>query len=252
MNVELAKFIPWLPALAAVLCGVCCMKPSLRKLAAPICVLGIFAAFMISVIVSRGVATHGLETTTSAGVWEGRPPTHVIHFFDWVHAGPFAVDFSYFIDPLTIVMLFVVTGIGTLVAIYASGYMAGDKGYARFFAFVSLFIFAMTNLVMADNLVLLYLGWEGVGLCSYLLIGYYYDKPSAVAAAKKAFIVNRVGDLAFAIGIWLIYREFGSVTFMGTEPNPGLFDRITALQGVADWHVQAIPFFLMLGAFGKS
>src|SRR6185369_8316934 len=79
-----------------------------------------------------------------------------------------------------------------------------------------------------------------------------YDKPSAVAAAKKAFIVNRVGDLAFAIGIWLIYREFGSVTFMGTEPNPGLFDRITALQGVADWHVQAIPFFLMLGAFGKS
>src|SRR5690606_32889055 len=117
--------------------------------------------------------------------------------FEWINIGTFSANFSYFVDPLTVIMLFVVTGIGTLVAIYASGYMKGDRGYARFFAAVSLFIFAMTVLVLADNIVLMYLGWEGVGVCSYLLIGYYYDKPSAVAAAKKAFIVNRIGDVGF-------------------------------------------------------
>src|SRR5205814_3530693 len=140
-------------------------------------------------------------------------------------------------DPLTAVMLCVVCGIGLLICIYAAGYMKGEEGYFRFFAFLGLFIFMMTTLVMGENLIMLYLGWEGVGLCSYLLIGYYYDKPSAVAAAKKAFIVNRIGDLAFAIGIWLIYREFGTLSFLGTEPNAGLFDRIDALQGHADWHV---------------
>src|SRR5690606_42114419 len=118
---------------------------------------------------------------------------------------------SYLIDSLTFIMLFVVTGIGALIALYATGYMKGpgnDRGYARFFFGVALFIFAMTTLVMADNLVLLYLGWEGVGLCSYLLIGYYYDKPFAVEAAKKAFIVNRIGDLGSALGIFLTRTSF--------------------------------------------
>src|SRR5690606_8639934 len=126
--------------------------------------------------------------------------------FEWIHVGTsFKADMSYYLDPLTMVMLFVVTGIGTLVAIYASGYMKGDRGYASFYAFVGLFIFAVNSLVMADNLVLLYLSWLGVCLCSYLLIGFYYQKPSAVAAAKKAFIVNRIGDLGFAMGIFLTY-----------------------------------------------
>ena len=111
---------------------------------------------------------------------------------------------------------------------------------------MSLFIFAMTTLVMADNLVLLYLGWEGVGLCSYLLIGFYYQKPSAVAAAKKAFIVNRIGDLGFALGIMLTYQQFGTVQF---QP---LFDLLNRQVGEAGLAVQVIPFLLMLGAFGKS
>ena len=157
--------------------------------------------------------------------------------FDWIHIGGLNVDFSYFIDPLTIVMLCVVTGIGTLVAWYAAGYMAGDRGYARFFAFVSLFIFAMTTLVMADNLVLLYLGWEGVGLCSYLLIGFYYDKPSAVAAAKKAFIVNRIGDLGFAIGIFLTYHASSARFRLHRKVIEQGRDKLSGLDAVSNAHL---------------
>jgi NADH-quinone oxidoreductase subunit L len=223
-----AVLIPWLPALAAVLCGLCCVKRSLRKLAAPICIASIAGAFALSVMTYTGST---LPLTVKA--------------FSWITVGDFTADMSYFVDPLTIVMLFVVTGIGTLVAIYAAGYMAGDRGYARFFAYVSLFIFAMTSLVMADNLVLLYLGWEGVGLCSYLLIGYYYDKPSAVAAAKKAFIVNRIGDLGFALGIFLTFITFDTVSLSEVVAKARDVEQVSA------YHLW-IPFLLMLGAFGKS
>ena len=233
MTVELLKWIPWLPALAAVLCGVCCANKAWRKHAAVVCIASIAIGFILafSVAMSGGVA----------------PGTHeVVKLFDWIHVGTLQADFGYYFDSLTMVMLFVVNGIGTLVAVYAAGYMKGDKGYARFFVGVSLFIFAMTTLVMADNLILLYLGWEGVGLCSYLLIGFYYEKPSAVAAAKKAFIVNRIGDLGFALGIFLIYQTFGTVQYAE------LFDKIEHLDGPATGAMQLIPFLLMLGAFGKS
>ncbi len=244
-------FIPWFPALAAVLCGVCCTKKAWRGFAAPIAIASIAIAFLLSVIVSTSDYGSGA----------------VVHSFNWINIGDFSANFSYYIDALTIVMLFVVTGIGTLVAIYGSGYMKGDRGYARFFAAVSLFIFAMTALVLADNLVLLYLGWEGVGVCSYLLIGYYYDKPSAVAAAKKAFIVNRIGDLGFAIGIFLIWLTFGSVeyaTFIPAAqallPGGSAAANLTgdaavayaAAQAAPQGYLLAIPFLLMLGAFGKS
>ncbi len=210
------------------LCGLCCAKRSLRKLAAPICIASIAGAFALSLLTYAGSTL---------------PLT--VKVFSWITVGDFTADMSYFVDPLTIVMLFVVTGIGTLVAIYASGYMAGDKGYARFFAYVSLFIFAMTSLVLADNLVLLYLGWEGVGLCSYLLIGYYYDKPSAVAAAKKAFIVNRIGDLGFALGIFLTFVTFDTVSLQEVVKKAHDVEQVNA------YHLW-IPFLLMLGAFGKS
>ena len=208
LSVETAKFIPWIPALAALICGVCAGHKKLRVYAAPVSILSIGAAFLISFGLSGNV---GAGTSVAA--------------FSWIHIGRLAVDFRYLIDPLTIVMLFVVTGIGALVAVYAAGYMAGDRGYARFFAYVSLFLFAMTTLVMADNLVLLYLGWEGVGLCSYLLIGFNYHKPPAVAAAKKAFIVNRIGDLGFALGIFLAFQRYGTVTlWSGQAGAPGIIE----------------------------
>ena len=240
-SVETFRFIPWIPALAALICGACCWHKKLRVYAAPVSILAIATAFLIS---------FGLWGAVKAS--EPKP----VKAFSWIHIGDLTVDFGYLIDPLTLLMLFVVTGVGALVTIYAAGYMAGDRGYARFFAYVSLFIFAMTTLVMADNLVLLYLGWEGVGLCSYLLIGFNTQKPAAVAAAKKAFIVNRIGDLGFALGIFLCFQRYGTVAlWTGDGDAPGIIEMARRVQdgtmagAAADlW----IPFLLMLGAFGKS
>jgi NADH-quinone oxidoreductase subunit L len=182
------------------------------------------------------------------------------HVYWWVTAEGFNADVGYFFDPLTAVMLCVVCGIGFFITVYAAGYMKGEEGYWRFFAYLGLFIFMMTNLVMGSNFIMLYLGWEGVGLCSYLLIGYYYTKPSAVEAAKKAFLVNRVGDFGFGIGIMLIYKAFGTIHYYSDPANNivGVFDLARAAladpqaHGYQIWALRYIPFCLMLGAFGKS
>jgi NADH-quinone oxidoreductase subunit L len=130
-------------------------------------------------------------------------------YFTWFQAGEVNVGFNLRVDPLTAIMLVTVTGIGSLIAIYSAGYMRGDPGYSRFFAEIALFIFSMTGLVLADNLLLLYAFWEGVGLCSYLLIGFWFAKPSAAAAARKAFLVTRIGDLGFLLGIILLWAGLG-------------------------------------------
>ena len=191
------------------------------------------------------------------------------YWYEWAKAGNekfegtkrfFRADAAAFIDPLTAVMLCVVTVVGFFIIVYAKGYMAGEAGYFRFFAYLGLFIFAMTILVMGENLVMLYLGWEGVGLCSYLLIGFYYEKPAAREAAKKAFIVNRIGDFGFGIGIMLCFLIFGTVSFYGAGPETvtGVLTRAADphfLGHLAPWQDKAlfwIPFCLMLGAFGKS
>jgi len=233
MPIEAAKFIPWIPLLGSVLCCLCCTRKQLAGFAGPICVLSIFASFLLSLATFGNVPAQGVSVT----------------FFPWFEAGAFSADVGYYLDTLTYLMLFVVTGIGTLIAWYATGYMKGDRGYARFFAGMCIFIFAMTNLVMADNLVLLYLGWEGVGFASWFLIGFYYDKMFAVAAAKKAFIVNRIGDLGFALGLFLTYQEFGSVKYddIFAAAAPYVTGENTATLGML-----VIPFLLMLGAFGKS
>jgi NADH-quinone oxidoreductase subunit L len=176
----------------------------------------------------------------------------------------FVADAAFFFDPLTAVMLCVICGIGFLITVFAKGYMAGEEGYFRFFAYLGLFVFMMTVLVMGDNLVMLYLGWEGVGLCSYLLIGYYYDRPSAREAAKKAFLVNRVGDFGFGLGIMLCFLAFGTVSYFGNPavPGDGLLEQAALsamdttgahnIAGIQQWALKVIPFLLMLGAFGKS
>ncbi|MFI5377706.1 MAG: NADH-quinone oxidoreductase subunit L, partial [Tepidisphaerales bacterium] len=175
------------------------------------------------------------------------------HLFTWLSAGNFKANFGFFFDPLTAVMLCVVCGIGFLITVFAAGYMKGEEGYFRFFAYLGLFIFSMTCLVMGENFIMLYLGWEGVGLCSYLLIGYYYQKPSAREAAKKAFITNRVGDFGFGLGIMLTYVAFGTVSFFGDAQTPGVLvmplEKLTHFQQST---LGVLPFLLMLGAFGKS
>ncbi len=237
MTLHALAILNWLPALAAAMCGLLLLKPEWKRLAAPICITSIAAGFVIALGVLLGGHWHGERLET----------------FDWITAGDLTVGWDYFADPLTMIMLLVVTGIGSLIAIYAAGYMEGDPGYARFFAYMSLFIFAMTTLVMADNLILIYLGWEGVGLCSYLLIGYYYKQPVAVAAAKKAFIVNRIGDLGFALGIFLTYQTYGTVSLAAVlDVAQAQAVAFYGGQWVPGWNDLLIPFLLMLGAFGKS
>jgi NADH-quinone oxidoreductase subunit L len=196
---------------------------------------------------------------------DGKSVTAVAEWYTWIQSGSFKATAGAFFDPLTAVMLCVVTGIGFLITVYAAGYMKGEAGYFRFFAYLGLFIFAMTCLVMGSNFIMLYLGWEGVGLCSYLLIGYYYEKPSAVAAAKKAFVVNRIGDFGFGLGIMLIFLTFGTVSYFGTGvgTHTGVLelatmpiDQLRQMPGVnGEWVATAmkwVPSLLMLGAFGKS
>src|ERR1700730_3370879 len=131
----------------------------------------------------------------------------------WIRSGSFSADFALYLDQLSLVMLLVVTGVGFLIHIYSVGYMWEDPSYYRFFAYLNLFMFFMLTLVLANNYLLMFIGWEGVGLASYLLVGFWFTKVSAAAAGKKAFIVNRIGDFGFLVGLFLLIQHFGSLTF---------------------------------------
>src|SRR5207302_8182470 len=138
------------------------------------------------------------------------------YYFDlahWIRAGNFEADFSFYLDQLSLVMLLVVTGVGFLIHVYSVGYMWDDDGYYRFMSYLNLFMFFMLTLVLAGNYLQLFIGWEGVGLASYLLIGFWFTKDSAASAGKKAFIVNRIGDFGFLIALFLLIKHFGSLRF---------------------------------------
>ena len=170
-------------------------------------------------------------------------------FIDWILAGGFRAGFDLQLDQLTVVMLLVVTGVGFLIHIYSTGYMAHEGGYYRFFSYLNLFMFFMLILVLAANFVLLFVGWEGVGLCSYLLIGFSFLKKSAADAGKKAFIVNRIGDFGFMLGMFLIFRTFHSLDFST------VFSQIAVLQTEKMGHFHALTIaalLLFMGATGKS
>ena len=171
----------------------------------------------------------------------------------WISAGGFSVDWAFRIDTLTAVMLVVVNSVSCLVHLYSIGYMHEDPHRPRFFAYLSLFTFAMLMLVTSDNLVQMFFGWEGVGLASYLLIGFWYKKPSANAAAIKAFVVNRVGDFGYALGIFAVFALFGSVEFETIfQAAPGAADKTINFLG-HDWHaLTVICLLLFMGAMGKS
>src|ERR1700726_2134983 len=130
------------------------------------------------------------------------------------HAIPFVADWGFLLDPLSCVMVLVVTGVGFLIHVSSVGYMGHEGGYYRFFGYMNLFMFAMLTLVLANNMLLMFVGWEGVGLCSYLLIGFYFLKKSASDAGKKAFIVNRIGDFGFMLGMFLLFKTFGTLDFV--------------------------------------
>ncbi len=193
---------------------------------------------VLSVVLSFGWV---LKVYLTAGD-VGATPVHE-HYFTWIKSGEFSVGWDFAVDKLTMIMLFVVTGIGSLIHIYSIGYMAHEEGYYRFFAYLNLFMFFMLNLVLAANYLVLFVGWEGVGLCSYLLIGFYFVKKSATDAGNKAFIVNRIGDFGFSLAMFLIVVNFGTLNF----------DRVfAAAPGKPVETLTAIALLLLLGATGKS
>ena len=180
------------------------------------------------------------------------PPAQIpwIHsYFTWISAGGFRADFALQVDQLTVIMLLVVTGVGWLIHIYSTGYMHDDPGYSRFFAYLNLFMFFMLVLILAANYLLMFVGWEGVGLCSYLLIGFFFLKKSATNAGNKAFWVNRIGDFGFLLGVLLIFRTFSSLDFATVLPAAAKMPADPAGHiGV----LTAIALLLFVGATGKS
>jgi NADH-quinone oxidoreductase subunit L len=172
---------------------------------------------------------------------------HVERYFTWIQSGAVKIGYDLAVDRLTAVMLLVVTGIGTLIHVYATGYMAEEDGFYRFFAYLNLFMFFMLTLVLGNNYLLLFVGWEGVGLCSFLLIGYYFKEKFASDAGNKAFIVNRVGDFGFSLGAFLIFKQFGTLDF------PQVMEMAKAMPiEHAIGTVTGICLLLLVGAMGKS
>jgi NADH-quinone oxidoreductase subunit L len=166
--------------------------------------------------------------------------------YTWMRVGDFSADVAFLLDPLSAVMVLVVTGVGFLIHVYSVGYMSHDHSFRRFFMYLNLFMFAMLTLVLADNFLLMFVGWEGVGLCSYLLIGFWYERPSAAEAGKKAFIVNRIGDFGFLLGVLTLLTVGGSLSY----------DRLFAVAphvfAVGSVAITAATLLLFLGATGKS
>ncbi len=200
-----------------------------------------------SVLVSFGLSLAAFLRLT------GMPPEARLladHVATWFAAGAVRVDIGFAMDPLGAVMALVVSGVGFLIHVYSLGYMAHDAGFQRYFAYLNLFVFAMLTLVLADNLLLLFVGWEGVGLCSYLLISFWFDDEAKAAAGKKAFIVNRVGDFGFLLGMFLL----GATLLPHLRPGEGLlaFSTLAAHTGVLAPVATAACLLLFLGATGKS
>src|SRR5438876_2083116 len=176
------------------------------------------------------------------------PLPHVESVVTWLRSGNFSIDYSFSLDQLSLVMLLVVTGVGFLIHVYSVGYMWEEGGYYRFFSYMNLFMFFMLTLVLASNYLLMFIGWEGVGLASYLLIGFWFTKDSAAAAGKKAFIVNRIGDFGFLIALFLIIKHFGSLDFQQVFAAVQTY----APETVGVGFLTAIALLLMVGACGKS
>ena len=169
--------------------------------------------------------------------------TYHVSLYEWIGSGSFKVEIAFAVDALTAMLLLVVSSVGLLVHVYSIGYMHGDRSMWRFFAYLNLFMFSMLLLILGDNFLMLYVGWEAVGLCSYALIGFWYKKPSAAGAAKKAFVVNRIGDFGFGLGIMMIWTLLGTLSFTD------VFARIGTLE---PWQITVIALLLFAGAVGKS
>jgi NADH-quinone oxidoreductase subunit L len=246
---DLIWLIPLFPAIGFVINGL--FGKRLSKTLVGIIAAG---AVLLSFIFAAGAVLQLLQLDPAQR-------SHTVKVYEWINAGGvrttegpvarFIVDWAFLLDPLSSVMVLVVTGIGFLIHVYSTGYMHEEDGFYRFFAYLNLFMFSMLTLILGNNYLMMFIGWEGVGLCSYLLIGYYFHKRSAGDAAKKAFIVNRVGDWGLSIGIMLIFLNFGSLNFttVGEKVREGV---MSGAFHVSDPIFIIIALALFVGATGKS
>jgi NADH-quinone oxidoreductase subunit L len=231
MSPSLLVLIPLLPLIGFLINGI--GFPHIPKGAVGIIgTLAVLGSFILSLLAFNSFLATGSEPI-------------IIPLFDWITVGSLNIPFSFQIDQLSLLMLMIITGVGSLIHIYSIGYMHHDSGFGKFFAYLNLFLFFMLLLVLGSNYVIMFIGWEGVGLCSYLLIGFWNKNTNYNNAARKAFIMNRVGDLGFLLGIFTIIATFGSVEYLE------VFRQAPGLQ-VGDPIVITITAFLFIGAMGKS
>jgi len=235
------EFIPLLPFAAFLILGL--FGHWIKDRAHLVAVPAVIVSFILSVLTFMDVAG-GRHTS--------------IPLYTWATSGDLRIELGLYVDRLTAVMLLLVTIVSGLVHVYTIGYMQGERGYARFFAYIALFTFSMLMLVMADNFLQLFIFWEAVGLCSYLLIGHWYERPSACSAATKAFIVNRIGDFGFLLGLLLVYLTFGSLEYQqvfaqAPDIAKETFNLLRPIGG--QWEVSTLTLIcllLFMGAIGKS
>ena len=212
------------------------LRPNDKRVVTVVGVGVLVAAFLLAVVVALAVG--------------GSPPggehPYILEAWDWVVVGTLDISFALQVDQLSVVMLLVVTGVGMLIHVFSVGYMHEDPGYARYFSYLNLFVFFMLVLVLGANFPIMFVGWEGVGLCSYLLIGFWFENEAFANAGKKAFIVNRIGDFGFLIAMFMIFQQMGTLTF--TE----VFDRAPSVFAVGGASITLITLALFLGCTGKS
>lgn len=227
--IKLVSLVPLFPLIGFIINGFFGKKMS-KVLSGSIASLAVLASFIVSVLVF-------MELQASQN------KEQVVSVFSWIDSGLLKIPFEFLVDPLSSLFLLIITGIGFLIHLYSTGYMHDDDGFSRFFTYLNLFVFFMLLLVLGNNYLITFVGWEGVGLCSYLLIGFWFKNTAYNNAAKKAFIMNRIGDLGFLLGIILIFVTYGSVSYSEIFDRAGTASTST---------VTAIALLLFVGAMGKS
>ncbi|MDP3620277.1 MAG: NADH-quinone oxidoreductase subunit L, partial [Ramlibacter sp.] len=241
LNASTLLAVPLAPLAGAILAGV--LGTTFggnwigRRLSHTLCILGVLIAFVISAMTLKSVAVDGARFNET--------------IYEWMTIGALKMEVGFLVDGLTAMMMCVVTFVSLMVHIYTIGYMEEDEGYNRFFSYISLFTFAMLMLVMSNNFLQLFFGWEAVGLVSYLLIGFWYNKPTAIFANMKAFLVNRVGDFGFILGIGLIVAFAGTLSYAETFAKAGELAKMT-FPGTGWMLITVICIGLFVGAMGKS
>jgi NADH-quinone oxidoreductase subunit L len=227
--IKLISLVPLFPLIGFLINGFMGKKMS-KGLSGAIACISVLASFIVSVLIF-------MEVNSSA------QKSNVVELFSWINSDTLKIPFAFLVDPLSCLFLLIITGIGFLIHVYSTGYMHDDEGFSRFFTYLNLFVFFMLLLVLGNNYLIMFVGWEGVGLCSYLLIGFWFKNNSYNHAANKAFIMNRIGDLGFILGVILIFTTFGSITFGEVFGKAGSASTST---------VTAIALLLFIGAMGKS